>query len=127
MTLVGGVLLGMSGVLRVRLVLAVARVGGEGVVGVMRGLAVVVLVEAAARAAASCTGGVLVRAGGPARQVGLADHAQQTCWGGRGGEVRGGEGVTQHRSTSCYLNVSYFREKKILSSHPLTHRCRQSK
>lgn len=87
MTLVGGVLLGMSGVLRVRLVLGVARVGGEGVVGVMRGLAVVVLVEAAARAAAaaaasSCTGGVLVRAGGPARQVGLANHAQQTCWGG---------------------------------------------
>lgn len=60
MTLVGGVLLGMSGVLRVRLVLAVARVG---VVGVMRGLAMVVLVEAAACAAsasASCTGGVLV-------------------------------------------------------------------
>lgn len=93
MTLVGGVLLGMSGVLRVRLVLAVARVGGEGVVGVMRGLAVVVLVEAAARAATAaaagscCTGGVLVRAGGPGRQVGLADHAQQTCWGG--GEGRG--------------------------------------
>lgn len=91
MTLVGGVLLGMSGVLRVRLVLAVAGVGGEGVVGVMRGLAVVVLVEAAARAAsASRTGGVLVRAGGPARQIGLTDHTQQTCWGGGGG------GVTQH-------------------------------
>lgn len=46
----GGVLLGMGGVLRVRLVLAVARVGGEvlRVVGVMRCLAVVVLVEAAA-------------------------------------------------------------------------------
>lgn len=89
MTLVGGVLLGMSGVLRVRLVLAVARVWGEGVVGVMRGLAVVVLVEAAACAGpASCTGGVLVRAGGPARQVGLADHSQQACWEE--------EGVTQH-------------------------------
>lgn len=91
MALVGdrGVLLGMGGVLRVRLVLAVAGVGGEvllRVVGVMRRLAVVVLVEAAAAARpapSSRTRGVLVRAGGPGLLVRLTDHAQQTCrWEG---------------------------------------------
>lgn len=75
--------------------------GGEvllRVVGVMRRLAVVVLVEAAARAA-SGTGGVLVRAGGPGRLVRLADHTQQTCrWGG---------GVAEHRLLPGFFFVCF--------------------
>lgn len=84
--------------------------GGEvllRVVGVMRRLAVVVLVEAAARTA-SGTGGVLVRAGGPGRLVRLADHTQQTCWWGGG--------VTEHRLLPVFLFFfPYFFKSKANS------------
>lgn len=85
MTLVGErrVLLGMSRVLlvlamlTVRLVLAVGGVRGEvllRVVGVVRRLAVVVLVVSAA----SCTGRVLVGAGGPGLLARITGHTHQT-------------------------------------------------
>lgn len=85
MTLVGErrVLLGMSRVLLVlamltmRLVLAVGGVRGEvllRVVGVVRRLAVIVLVVSAV----SCTGRVLVGTGGPGLLAGITGHTHQT-------------------------------------------------
>lgn len=73
------VLLGVSRVLTVRLVLTAGGVRREvRVVGVVRRLAVVVLVMVATASPAPCAGGVLVGAGGPGLLTGVAGHAHQT-------------------------------------------------